>query len=167
MDAVLAHGAHMSSGQGVIEAMGLKAGFWRGRTLEDFSTEEWEALCDGCARCCTLRLEDEETGAVFETCVSCKLLDLKSLRCSRYERRFEHVSDCLNVTPDMVRRTRWLPETCAYRRVAEGKPLPDWHYLVCGDREEVHRRGISLKGQMLPETAVDDADLEDWIIEES
>jgi uncharacterized protein len=131
--------------------------FWEDVPLADLAPDEWEALCDGCGRCCTFVLEDEETGGLFPTCVSCRLLDPDTCRCRDYTNRQAQVSWCIRITPETVDQMDWLPETCAYRRRAAGQPLPDWHYLVCGDREAVHREGPSLRGRMVSELDAGDA----------
>jgi len=125
--------------------------FWE-RPLESLDAGEWEALCDGCGKCCLHKLEDEDTGAIYNTNVACKLLDLRTARCTDYGNRRTHVPDCVRLTPQVVLTVPWLPDTCAYRLRAEGQPLAAWHYLVCGDREEVHRAGISVVGKAISET---------------
>jgi hypothetical protein len=139
--------------------------FWKRKKLAEMTAEEWEALCDGCARCCLYKLEDEDTGKIYTTNVACKLLDLENCRCGDYARRHELNPDCLILDAILVRRLRWMPETCAYRLVAEGKDLPPWHYLVCGDREEVHRQGASLRYAAVSERDVDMDMLEDYVVE--
>lgn len=138
--------------------------FWRRKRLEELSAEEWESLCDGCGLCCLQKLEDEDDGVVYFTDVACKLLDLHSCRCSNYPERRSHVPDCVSLDARTVTSIGWLPRTCAYRLVAEGKPLRRWHHLVCGDREAVHAAGISRAGRMVSENAIDLADWEDRII---
>ncbi|HEY0043928.1 MAG TPA: YcgN family cysteine cluster protein, partial [Allosphingosinicella sp.] len=114
------------------------------RPIGDLNREEWESLCDGCGRCCLHKLEDADTGEVYDTNVACKLLDTHSARCSHYKGRHAFVPDCVRLTASKVGTIPWLPSTCAYRLRAEGKPLPDWHYLISGDREAVHRAGVSV-----------------------
>ncbi|QAY76902.1 YcgN family cysteine cluster protein [Sphingosinicella sp. BN140058] len=136
--------------------------FWE-KPLSKLSRAEWESLCDGCGKCCLHKLEDEETGEVFPTNVACKLLDRRSGQCSNYRGRRAFVPDCIRLNSDMVGGLGWLPSTCAYRLRDAGKPLPDWHYLICGDREAVHRAGASVRGWTISE---DDAgDLEYHIVE--
>ena len=108
--------------------------FWE-RPLASLNRAEWEALCDGCGKCCLHKVEDEDTGAIYQTNVACKLLDLNTARCADYANRRAQVPDCVRLTARIVDDVPWLPATCAYRLRAEGKPLPDWHYLVCGDRD--------------------------------
>lgn len=139
--------------------------FWRSKRLDELSEQEWESLCDGCGLCCLHKLEDEDSGCVYYTRIACKLLDPKTCRCRDYARRLEKVPDCLSLTPDQAASFQWLPRTCAYRLVAEGKDLPRWHHLVCGDPQAVHRAGISLAGQILSETQVPEDDWEDYLIE--
>ena len=124
------------------------APFWRTRTLDQMSPAEWESLCDGCGRCCLVKLEDEETGEIGYTDVGCTLLDGGTCRCRSYPTRQAIVPDCLALTPEAVRTTPWLPRTCAYRLVAEGRDLAAWHPLVSGDPDSVHRAGISVRGRV-------------------
>ncbi len=139
--------------------------FWETKSLPEMSQQEWEALCDGCGRCCLNKLEDEETGAIFWTNVACRLLDGETCRCRDYSRRHARVPDCLRLTPESVPELAWLPPTCAYRLVGEGKDLYWWHPLVSGDPEDVHRAGISVRGRVVPETRVEEEDLEDHIVD--
>ena len=125
-----------------------EAPFWRRKSLDEMNAAEWESLCDGCARCCLIKLEDEDTGEIALTDVGCTLLDGEACRCRAYETRQREVPDCVRLTPDVVRSLRWLPTTCAYRLVAEGRDLPPWHPLVCGDLEAVHRAGASVRGEV-------------------
>jgi len=125
--------------------------FWE-RPLESLSRSEWEALCDGCGKCCLHKVEDADTGEVYPTNVACKLLDLTSARCSDYKHRRAFVPDCLRLTPRLAGQLEWLPGTCAYRLRAEDQPLPGWHYLLSGDREAVHRAGASVVGKAISET---------------
>ena len=122
--------------------------FWRTKTLDDMSDPEWESLCDGCARCCLVKLEDEDSGKIHFTDIGCQLLDAKSCRCMDYKRRRRRVKDCVKLTPDGVRTLNWLPKTCAYRLVAEGRDLYWWHPLVSGSRETVHEAGVSVRGRV-------------------
>ncbi len=124
------------------------APFWRTKTLEALTPWEWESLCDGCGRCCLVKLEDEETGEILKTDIACKLLDAGSCRCRSYGQRQKKVHDCIKLTPETVRAIRWLPSTCAYRLVREGKPLLPWHPLVSGSPDSVHEAGISVRGRV-------------------
>lgn len=124
--------------------------FWE-RPLESLSPPEWEALCDGCGQCCLHKVEDADSGEVYMTNVACKLLDLKTARCSDYANRRSIVSDCLRITLKNAGTLPWLPETCAYRLRASDRPLPDWHYLISGDRDAVRRAGVSVAGRVISE----------------
>lgn len=139
----------------------LTARFWE-RPLESLDRAQWEALCDGCGKCCLHKVEDEDTGEVYATNVACKLLDLSTARCSDYRHRRAFVPDCLRLTPRLAGKLDWLPESCAYRLRADGLPLPDWHHLVCGDRDAVHRAGASVVGKVIGEAAA--GPLEDHIV---
>jgi uncharacterized cysteine cluster protein YcgN (CxxCxxCC family) len=125
--------------------------FWE-LPLDRLSRDEWEALCDGCGQCCLHKVEDEDTGDIYHTNVACKLLNLKTAQCSDYANRRKFVPDCMKLTPETAGRLTWLPPSCAYRLRAEGDPLPDWHYLVCGDRDAVHKAGMSVAGKVISET---------------
>jgi len=138
--------------------------FWQRLSLDEMSQAQWESLCDGCARCCLIKLEDEDSGEVAYTGVACHLLDLDQCRCSRYPERHELVPDCVELGPEQAASFRWLPTTCAYRILAEGGDLPDWHPLVSGDPDSVHRAGISVRGRALPETHVHPDGLDEHVI---
>lgn len=130
------------------------------------SPDEWEALCDGCAKCCLIKLEDEDTAEIHYTNVACALLDIGKCRCTDYPNRRKRVSDCLTLTPENINQVKsWMPSSCAYRMLAEGKDLPQWHYLVCGDREAVHRAQTSVRACSIPETGVAIDDLPDHIVD--
>lgn len=132
--------------------------FWETTPLERLDRAQWEALCDGCGKCCLHKLEDEDTGTVYPTNVACKLLDRRAGRCTNYRFRHAFVPECVRLSVSNIARTEWLPSTCAYRLRSEGKPLPEWHYLVCGDREAVHMAGQSTRGWTISE--VDAGELE-------
>ena len=119
--------------------------FWQTTALEEMDPDQWEALCDGCARCCLQKLEDSRSGRVYYTRVACRLLDIQRCRCRDYDRRAVRVPSCLALTPKDVRRIAWLPSTCAYRRLAQGHDLPDWHPLISASPDSVHRAGISVR----------------------
>jgi uncharacterized cysteine cluster protein YcgN (CxxCxxCC family) len=136
--------------------------FWE-KPIEQLSRSEWEALCDGCGKCCLHKLEDADTGEVMATNVACKLLDRQTGLCSSYRTRRAYVPDCLRLTAHNVERLGWLPSTCAYRLRAAGEALPEWHYLICGDREAVHRAGMSVRGWTVGETEA--GDLEHHLID--
>jgi uncharacterized protein len=128
----------------------LREQFWE-RPLAELNQAEWEALCDGCGRCCLHKIEDEDSGEVVETNVACSLLDTATARCRDYANRKAFVPDCLRLTLRIVNTVEWLPATCAYRRRAEGRPLPRWHYLLTGDREGAVRAGVSVAGRVISE----------------
>ena len=130
--------------------MGEVKRFWE-RPLTSLPREDWAGLCDGCGKCCLHKVEDADTGKIWPTNVACKLLDLKTARCSDYRRRRIAVPDCMRLTPRALEAISWLPESCAYVRRAEGKPLPEWHYLLSGDRDAVHRAGASVRGKAISE----------------
>jgi hypothetical protein len=126
--------------------------FWKRKSLAEMSETEWESLCDGCALCCLQKHEDEETGDVYFTDIACRLLDTQSCRCTDYSSRVKKVASCLVLSADEPEMFHWLPGSCAYRRLSEGKDLPDWHPLVSGDPNTVHEAGISAKGKVVSET---------------
>jgi len=130
--------------------------FWEVKRLEQMTAPEWESLCDGCGRCCLIRFEDEDTGEIIPTRVSCRLFDDATCRCSNYARRKRHVPDCIKLTPHNIEDLQWMPPSCAYRRLHEGRGLPEWHPLVTGDPDSVHKAGISMRGQTVSETVLDD-----------
>ena len=129
----------------------LRPRFWE-LPLAELSRAEWEALCDGCGLCCLHKLEDADTGEILPTNIACKLLDLETARCSDYRHRKAYVPDCLRLTPRNVGQQHWLPATCAYRVRYQGRPLPDWHYLVSGSRESVRKAGHSVIGRVVNES---------------
>ncbi len=138
--------------------------FWKTKELSEMSMEEWEALCDGCGICCLYKVEDEDTGQVELTNVACRFLDLDHVHCLMYEARMQAMPTCIQLTPSKVRKLGWLPETCAYRLVMDGKPLPDWHPLMSGDLESVHFAGISVKFKVIPESRANLNHIEDYVI---
>nr|WP_184087655.1 YcgN family cysteine cluster protein [Sphingomonas xinjiangensis] len=125
--------------------------FWEDTPLSKLDRAQWEALCDGCGKCCVHKLEDEETGELLATNVACRMLDRRMGMCSDYKHRHAYVSECVRLTNNNVAGIEWLPSTCAYRLRAAGDPLPGWHYLVCGDREAVHEAGESTRGWTISE----------------
>lgn len=136
--------------------------FWKSKTLEQMSRAEWESLCDGCGRCCLNKLRDEETDTLLHTNVACRLLDLQSCRCTDYPARQSRVPDCVSLTPAEARRIDWLPPSCAYRLLRDGRDLPGWHPLVSGDPETVHRAGVSVRGRAVSERVA--GALEDHVV---
>lgn len=144
---------------------GMSQAFWKRKSLQEMTREEWESLCDGCAKCCLLKLEDEDTGEIAYTRLHCRLLDGQACTCMDYENRKKVVEDCVILTPQNVAEIKWMPRSCAYRLVLEGKDLPEWHHLVCGDRNRVHTTGNSIRGRTVSEDTVFDEDPEDWIVD--
>jgi len=134
----------------------MTARFWETKTLEQMSRAEWESLCDGCGKCCIHKLEDEDTGELHATNVACKLLDRRSGRCTDYKRRKLFVPECVRLTPAKLRELDWLPSTCAYRLLADGDTLPEWHPLLTGDPESVHAAGESVRGWTVSEDEAGD-----------
>jgi uncharacterized protein len=142
-----------------------KLPFWKTKTLTEMTQQEWESLCDGCGLCCLNKLEDWDTGEVAFTSVACTLLDDQSCRCRHYESRKDFVPECIQLTPESVAEIPWLPPTCGYRLVEEGRDLYWWHPLVSGDPETVHIAGISARGRTVSEDVVDVEDYEDYIVD--
>ncbi|MDV2856958.1 MULTISPECIES: YcgN family cysteine cluster protein [Oceanimonas] len=140
----------------------MQANFWQTKTLEQMTDEEWEALCDGCGKCCLNKLIDDETEELVHTNVACELLNTHSCACSDYVNRFARVPDCLKITREQLSEFYWLPSTCAYRVLAEGKALPSWHPLRTGSKSAMHRAGQSVRGKVVPESKA--GDWEDHII---
>ena len=138
--------------------------FWEKLDLAQMNRQQWEALCDGCGRCCLQKFQDGKTGKVTYTWVSCYLLDTMQCRCTDYGNRTILVPDCLVLTADQIPRLRWLPRTCAYRRLSEGKPLAEWHPLISGDPESVHRAGISVRDKAISEVYVHPEDVDFYAI---
>jgi len=140
--------------------------FWERKAIHRLTRAEWESLCDGCGRCCIIKLEDEDTDQIYYTDVVCHLMDMNTCRCTRYAERSRLVPTCLTLTPRMVKTLRWMPETCAYRLLAEGKLLAWWHPLVSADPNTIHTSGISVRGKVVPEDRVKPDELEDHVISE-
>ncbi len=139
--------------------------FWEHKSLEEMSQREWESLCDGCGKCCLHKLEDEDSGELLFTSVACRYLDAESCRCTVYETRKQHVPDCLTLRLEAMEHLRWLPSTCAYRLLYEGKALPTWHPLVSGSKESVHRSHISVRNKVVSEADVAEDDLDLYVID--
>lgn len=142
-----------------------KKPFWQRKSLDQMTGQEWESLCDGCARCCLIKLEDEDTGEVHLTRLACHLLDAGTCRCKDYRNRHKLVEDCLTIDAQAVRTLKWLPPTCAYRLVAEGKDLEWWHPLVSGSPDTVHEAGISVRGWTRCESTTEHEEMHRFIIE--
>jgi len=147
--------------------------FWRSKRLQDMTPAEWESLCDGCGLCCLIRLEDEDTGEITPTRVACSLFDTHACRCTDYAARQVRVPDCIKLTPGNIRTLPWMPLSCAYRRLYEGKDLPVWHPLRTGDPASVHSSGASIRGQTISESELSDPDdaidymAPEWLIDRS
>ena len=139
--------------------------FWETKTLEQMTSEEWESLCDGCGRCCLNKLEDIDTGELHFTNVACRLLDDNSCRCENYPERKKLVPECLVLNAESVKNSTALPNSCAYRRVSEGKPLLAWHPLICGNTKEIHHAGISVRDKTISEQYIHIDQFEDHIVD--
>lgn len=138
--------------------------FWETKPLDALNREEWEALCDGCGRCCLLKIEDEDSGDLYYTNVVCQYHDSERCRCTAYRQRSLLVPDCIKVTPEVARDRTWLPDTCAYRLLAEGRALFDWHPLISGDPDSIHRAGISVRERVIPEQYVHPDELQEHLV---
>lgn len=150
-----------------IERKGLRPQFWSKIAPERMTPKEWEALCDGCGKCCLNKLEDEETGEVVLTRVACRLLDDSTCYCGQYDIRHQFVPECIVLKPENLdKHMYWMPQTCAYRLVWEGKQLFHWHPLISGTNQSVHDAGVSVQGFTVPEFEIDEEDWEDHLIEE-
>jgi uncharacterized cysteine cluster protein YcgN (CxxCxxCC family) len=146
---------------------GLRPRFWENVPLSRMTRAEWEALCDGCGKCCLNKIEDEDTGEVALTRVACRLFDDTTCRCAQYDIRHSFVPECIVLKPtNLDLHAYWMPETCAYKLLWQGRPLPDWHPLITGTPESVHAAGVSMQGRTVPEFEIDEDDWEDHIIEE-
>jgi uncharacterized cysteine cluster protein YcgN (CxxCxxCC family) len=153
--------------QDPIKRDGLQPRFWEKKPLSKMSNAEWEALCDGCGKCCMNKIEDEDTGHVYLTRVACRLFDDKTCRCAQYDIRHQFVPECIVLRPDNIdQHAYWMPRTCAYRLLWQGKSLPAWHPLLSGDPETVHDAGVSMRLRTVPEFEVGEDDWEDHLIEE-
>ena len=145
--------------------------FWETKALAEMTVREWESLCDGCGLCCLVRFEDEDTGEVIPTRVHCRLFDPQACTCSDYANRKKQVPDCIKLTPNNIEALAWMPRSCAYRRLQEGRPLAKWHPLISGSRETVHTEGVSVRCQTISELALDepedalDFEAPEWALE--
>jgi uncharacterized cysteine cluster protein YcgN (CxxCxxCC family) len=146
--------------------MTKNTGFWTNKPMTEFSYEEWESLCDGCGKCCLIKLEDVDSGEIHYTDVGCTLLDGKTCLCRDYANRKQIVPDCVILTPDRLEQIPWMPQSCSYRLIYEGKDLPDWHPLITSDPNSTHQAGQSVAGQIISEDDIDEDDLpthiKDW-----
>lgn len=148
----------------IVMTESMRPEFWKNYQLNELNQSEWEALCDGCGMCCLIKLEDDETNEVAYTKVACKLLDCQTAQCSDYPNRFDFVPDCIQLTPEKLETIQWLPSSCAYRRVKEGKNLPNWHHLITGSRESILKARKSAAGRCVSELVVEDDEIEDFIV---
>ncbi len=139
--------------------------FWEAKPLSQMTPDEWESLCDGCGKCCLVKLQDPDTDEIAYTDVACRLLDCDSCRCSDYANRKAEVPDCVVLSAKVVNQLEWMPSTCAYRLLKDGKPLYWWHPLVSGDPNSVHEAGISVRGRVISETVVEDAELIEHVVD--
>jgi hypothetical protein len=144
--------------------MSLRERFWERIALPQMSAEEFEALCDGCGKCCLHKLQDEDTEEVYYTRVACELLDPVSCRCRDYHKRRQRVADCMVLGRENIEQFHWLPSSCAYRLLARGQALPPWHYLLTGDRDSIHRAGASVRGRTLAAEFVHEEGMQEHII---
>jgi len=140
--------------------------FWKTKCLDEMTREEWESLCDGCAQCCVIKFEDEDTGRIYTTNVVCEYLEIYHCRCTRYSERSVLVPTCVTLTPELAGSLAWMPESCAYRRLAEGRDLPLWHPLVSGNPDAVHKAGMSVRGNVVSGRDVDEEDLPDYVVDD-
>ncbi|MBL42892.1 MAG: hypothetical protein CMM49_09575 [Rhodospirillaceae bacterium] len=140
----------------------MKKNFWKKKKLDELTKDEWEALCDGCGKCCLIKLEDEDTGKIEFTNVACKLLSLKNNKCLKYEQRHKIVHDCVKLSYQNIDKIKWMPKTCAYKLVSKGENLPEWHHLVSGNIKSVHHSGKSVRGKVIREN--DSIELEKYIV---
>lgn len=136
-----------------------KTPYWKTKNLAEMSKSEWEDICDGCGKCCCIRLEDEDTAAIYITDVVCHLFDKKDCRCSDYANRSKKVPDCVTLTPDNVASLTWMPKTCAYRLLSEGQDLPPYHHLITGSRNSIHEAGMSVQHAVISETLIAEDEL--------
>ena len=139
--------------------------FWETKSLSEMSRDEWELICDGCAKCCLVKIEDEDSGDIAFTRLHCRLLDAEICRCKDYENRQAYVPDCVKLTPGNVEQLKWMPKECSYRRLADGRGLEAWHHLISGDRGLIHKLGHSIKGKTVDETDAKEDEWMHWIVD--
>lgn len=142
-----------------------KIPFWKAKSFEDMTDNEWESLCDRCGKCCLHKLEDKDTGRVFYTAVACKFLDIDRCRCLSYENRLEKVHDCLKLTRNKDEAFDWLPKTCSYRLISNSQDLYWWHPLVSGEQDSIHLSGVSVKNRAISENSINIDDLEAYVLD--
>ncbi|SKA68387.1 hypothetical protein SAMN02745130_00281 [Thiothrix eikelboomii] len=142
-----------------------KQPWWQQKELSELTTDEWESLCDHCAKCCLNKLEDEDDGTVYYTDVACDLLDGQTCRCSNYSKRQVLMPDCVRLTPQNLEQLYWMPPSCAYRLVYEGKDLPSWHHLVSGNKATIHQQGESIIGKFVFSKDVNEDEWEDRVVD--
>lgn len=159
-------GDPMDTGPAATEAGDGEEPFWRRKSLAEMTQQEWESLCDGCGKCCLVKLEDIDTGDLYHSRVACRLLDTATCRCTNYAERQRFVPDCVVLTPENILDLPWIPASCAYRKLAEGEQLEWWHPLISGDPQTVRQAGISAAGHIISEVSVDESDVEDYLIGE-
>ena len=140
--------------------------FWETIPFDQLSQTQWESICDGCAQCCAHKLQDEDTDEIFYTNVVCEYLDTQKCQCSVYTDRHTYVPDCIKITPENAKELSWIPETCGYKRLANGKPLPEWHPLVTGERDSTELANMSIRDKVISEADIVMDDLEDYLVEE-
>lgn len=145
-------------------SLSVRPEFWKKYSLAEMNTAEWEALCDGCGLCCLVKLEDEDTQEVCYTKVACKLLDCQTAQCSDYPNRMAKVPDCIQLSYDNLQQIQWLPSTCAYKRLNEGRKLPTWHYLLTGSKDSVRQARKSAAGRCISELDVNEDDIDEYVV---
>ncbi|VAW50395.1 UPF0260 protein YcgN [hydrothermal vent metagenome] len=144
-----------------------KVNFWEFKTLGQMTHAEWESLCDGCGLCCLVKIEDEDSGEIFNTSVSCAQLDIETCRCGNYETRLNNVEMCLQLTIENLPLLKWLPESCAYKRLFNGKNLPQWHPLITGTKDTVHDTGLTAKWFAQSEEFIHPDQLTDFVLSDN
>lgn len=159
--------ARAAGSDDAVWSTGEEKPFWETKRLNEMSAEEWDSLCDGCGQCCLVKIEEEDTAQIFLTRLACSLLDIGSCRCKDYTNRFRRMPDCLSIDMKAVKKLKWLPESCAYRRLNEGRGLAWWHPLISGDPETVHQAGVSVRDWARSEQGVPEHEIMRYIIGEA